>query len=97
MIEPKYVRYLPTLKGVMRAIVDAVLLLVGLVLLVPPVPSNAGQTFTLFPRVIPSLLVLSLWLGWSMWLKREAWFGAMLKLAALVLFAVFLNERMRFH
>lgn len=85
------------MKGIFATlIVDIVLCMVGVALLVPPIPSEPSNPISLFPGVIPGLLVLGVREIVIAWNKPIRWIRASLYWMMWFGIAVLINIRFQY-
>lgn len=82
-------------RGVLVSLFDTVLLFAGVMLLIPPIPSERNQPLPLFPSVLPGLIVLAIHhvLNWRR--ARDTWYFVIIKIACWVGIAAYLREVIR--
>ena len=79
-------------RGVLVSLFDTVLLFAGVLLLIPPIPSERKQPLPLFPSVLPGLIVLAIHhvLNWRR--GRDTWYSVIIKMACWIGIAAYVRQ-----
>lgn len=83
------------IRDALMSIVDALLLCGGVLLLLPPIPSERGQPLSLFPSVLSGLIVLAIHHAWNWRRGRETWYAAIIKMICWVGIAAYVRQLIR--